>query len=186
MGGFKIPLEVVIGSVGGVLLILIGVHIIFIVLIASKFAHHESLKKEWAAIKPTKDKVDTIITEMKALQKSYKSITEISGEDGIRWSRKLNNISDSLPRGVWLRKIAINEESFNIQGSAISKRADEMINVHTFTSALKQQKGFMDDFSQFDLGSIQRKTISNTEIAEFSIMINYNEEKDESENSGKN
>ena len=168
-GGVEIPPEVVIGSIGGLFFLLILVHIGLLMLNISKMKQHKQLKQEWQAILPHKEKVDGVVTDMRRLQNKHKAIVKVTGGEAINWSRKLNVISNELPRGVWLTKVALTPEMLFIEGSAISKSQDELINVHKFTSNLKRQSKFMNDLTELELGSIQRRTERGIDVADFLI-----------------
>ena len=169
IGGSNIPLEVVVGSIVGLMAILIAVHVFLLFTNITKLAQHQSLKNKWSVISPEKEKVDAILSELRFLQNQYKAISGITIGSDVIWSHKLNIISDSLPRGAWLRKIVLSGDVFYIEGSAISKQCDEMIMVHRFTSNLKNEKNFLKKLTAFELGSIQRRKIKKIDIADFLI-----------------
>jgi len=166
-----VPLEIVIGYGGGLLAFLVVVHVIFLAINISKIAQHKILQSEWETIRPSKEDVDSVVNDMRMLQGKYKAVEDILNKGGVPWSQKLNVLSDSLPRGVWLKKITLKDEMFFIEGSAISKDSNEIISVHHYTSALKESKDFLDHFTDLELGSIQRRRIKNVEIADFVITI---------------
>jgi len=179
-GGFRIPLEVVIGIGGGLIVLLIMSHFMLSIINMTKVVKLKSLKKEWDTINPQKNKVDVVIKDMRELQQKHKAIESLITQNRILWSQKLNVLSDSLPNEIWLRKVALNEKIFFIEGSAISKHNQEMINVHKFTSNLKSQKSFLKDLTDLELGSIQRQRIKNVEIADFLITIKLKDDENES------
>ena len=130
--------------------------------------HYRELKKQWQAISPQKEKVDGVISEMRQLQTELKTIQPIALESQVFWSQKLNILSDQLPHGVWLKKIILNKDHvFMVYGSTIVKENAELINVHRFTSNLKKDPHFLEHLSSFDLGSIQRRTVGHSDIADF-------------------
>jgi len=182
-GGFNIPKEVVIGSVGGLFILLIFVHIILLFTNITRISKHKSLKKEWEIILPSKTNVDKVINEMRVLEKSFESVTKITGQDSILWSEKLNMISDVMPRGVWLRRMSFDEDIFFIEGSAIARQQNEMVNVHQLTSRLKNNEKFLDGLEDLELGSIQRRSVKTLEIADFLITIKRKREKEDDEDS---
>jgi len=167
----NIPLEVVIGSVGGLFLVLILVHLFLLFMITGKVREKKLLAQEVAAIGPEKTKVESVINEIRTLQSRQNSLKEVVGKDNIKWAKKFNDISDSLIQGVWIKKISFNEEAFFIKGSALSKQGREMVGVHTFAAVLKKYDSFMDGFKELSLGSIQMRKIKNIEIADFLIKI---------------
>ncbi len=168
-GGVDVPPEVIIGSIGGLFFLLILVHIGLLVINVAKMKEHKGLKQEWQSILPHKQKVDGVVTDMRRLQNKHKAIVRVTGGERIYWAQKLNVISNELPRGVWLTKIALTDEMLFIEGSAISKSQDELINVHKFTSNLKRQPQFMSELTELELGSIQRRTERGIDVADFLI-----------------
>jgi Tfp pilus assembly protein PilN len=171
LGKVNIPLEVIIGCGGGLLVLLGVVHVLLLFVNIGKLAQHKALEKQWETMKPSKENVDSVVSEMRALQGKYKSIEEITGKAGVSWAKKLNILSDNLPRGVWLRKVALEEGVLYIEGSAIPKETSEIISIHHFTTNLKQDASFMEHFMDLELGSIQRRRIKTVEIADFVVTI---------------
>jgi hypothetical protein len=169
LGVIKIPLEIVIGSTLAVFLLLIMAHVGLLMINLWNFNYHQSLKREWDVILPAKENVDKVIKEMRELQAKEKSIDKITAGSRILWAMKLNILSDSIVRGVWLTRLRLNEGTLFIEGSGISKQNDQILGVHTFTANLKNDKAFVDHFSGIELDSIQRRYIGKTEVADFLI-----------------
>ncbi len=171
-GGFNIPREVIVGLVGGLFVILLLISILLQTTIFIKFVQRKALKMEWEETLPSKTRVDAVISQLRNLQSKVKSIENITGAEDIVWSTKLNDISDSVPRGVWIKSIIGNEQRLAIEGSSVRKIKDEMINVHDFAANLKAQKHFSKNIDNLEVGSIQRRNIKNIEVADFSITAN--------------
>ena len=171
LGKINIPLEVIIGSGGGLLVLLGIIHVLLLFVNIGKLAQHKSLQKQWETMRPNKENVDSVVNEMRVFQSKYKSLEEILTGNGLSWARKLNILSDSLPRGVWLKKIALDDELLFIEGGAISKETTEIISINRFASSLKADAPFMEHFTDLELGSIQRRKIKNVEIADFVITM---------------
>jgi len=167
LAGMKIPVEVVIGSIGGLFMVLILVHISLLFINITKLAQRNHLQKSWEEIKPEKESVDVVINKLRSARSSFENIKKMTSERNVIWAKKLNILSDQIPRGVWFKRIALSDDILYIEGSAISKERKEMINVHGFTSNLKNDKEFLEDFHELELGSIQRRRIQNVEIADF-------------------
>ncbi len=173
--GLNIPRELMIGAGGGVVLFLLGLHLVLLLVNITRLVHYKKLQKQWAQMSPLKEKVDSVATEMRGLQDQLATLDEVTGKSNILWSRKLNILSDTLPRGVWFKKMGFNGDIFSVEGSAISRQGEEMISVHNFTSALKKNKDFLDNFADLKLGSIQTRKLDKIEIADFLITTNLNE-----------
>lgn len=171
LGNVNIPLEVIIGCGGGLLVLLGIVHVLLLFVNIGKLAQHTALKKQWEMARPGKENVDSVVNEMRVFQGKYKAVEEITGKSGLSWAQKLNVLSGSLPRGVWLKKITLNERMLLIEGSAISKETTEIISIHHLTSNLKGDDNFSEYFTDIELGSIQRRRIKNVEIADFVITM---------------
>jgi len=169
LGVVKIPLEIIIGSTLGVFLLLIMAHVGLLMINLWNFNHHQNLKREWDVILPAKENVDKVIKEMRVLQAKEKSIDKITTGSRILWAMKLNILSDSIVRGVWLTRLRLNEGTLYVEGSAISKQNDQIFGVHTFTANLKNDNSFVEHFSGVELDSIQRRYIGKTEVADFLI-----------------
>jgi hypothetical protein len=101
------------------------------------------------------------------LQTEVESLRAVVDKSNVLWSQKLNIISDQLPRGVWVKKVVFQDDTFMIQCSAIAKRNTELINVHKFTSNLKKDPEFLGNLTDLELSSIQRRKIGNVEIVDF-------------------
>ena len=171
LGKVNIPLEVIIGCGGGLLVLLGVVHVLLLFVNIGKLAQHKTLQKQWETMRPGKEKVDSVVNEMRVFQGKYKVIEDITGKSGLLWARKLNTLSDSLPRGVWLKKIVLDEKMLFIEGSAISKETTEIMSIHRLTSNLKRDDDFLEHFVDLEMGSMQRRKIKNVEIADFVITM---------------
>ncbi len=165
----QIPMDLIIGILGGVLAFLIIVHILLLGVNVIKIVQYKSLQSHLAKIKQEKEKVDGLITDMRTFQAKTKSIEGITSGKAILWSEKLNIISDSLAKGVWLSKIDLNDDELLIQGRALSRKNEQMINVHTFAANLKANARFLERFEDLDVGSIQLQRVGETEVANFMI-----------------
>lgn len=170
LGGFHLPLEVIIGIGGGLVALLILFHVFLLFTNIGKMIAYKNLKKQEEQIKPQKDVVEAVVKELRMLQSNKESIVRVTGGvDRVSWSQKLNILSDSLPQGVWLRRVALSEKVLFIEGSAISRQAKENVNVHSFISNLKKRQDFLDHLTELELGSIQSHTVNKVDVADFLI-----------------
>lgn len=171
LGKVNIPLEFIIGCGGGLLVLLGIIHVLLLFANIGKLAQHKTLQKQWETMRPGKENVDSVVSEMRIFQGKYQAIEGITGKSGLSLAQKMNILSNSLPRGVWLKKIALNEKMLFVEGSAISKETTEIITIHRLTSSLKEDDHFLEYFTNLELGSIQRRKIKNVEIADFVITM---------------
>lgn len=164
---FQIPLEAVVGFcvlLCALCLILLGIFFV-------RHSQYAKLNKQWKAIAASKQNVDSIINEIRSLQNKINSIEQITTGKRIFWSPKLNDTSDSIPRGVWLTRISLGQKVLLIEGSSVSKMGDEMLSVGAFVSNLKKQKNFMKNLKNIEVGSIQRRQVQSVQLADFLITV---------------
>lgn len=173
--GFNIPLEIIVGCGGALIGLLVIAHIGLLAINMKKLSAFKKLEAQWSGIATAKANVDVVKADLKEMKARRKAIEEVTEKQKIVWSKKLNVISDSLPRGVWLKKISLGEEAFFIEGSAISRQKKEMINVHSFAAALKKNKDFLKHLVEVEVGSINRRRINKMEIADFLITTKLEE-----------
>ncbi len=148
---------------------MIAAHVLLLALNIHHLARHKGLRGEWESLASSKYNVDAVLNDLRTLQGKQKSAAGIIPERKILWSRKLNILSDHLPRGVWVKRVVLEENALLIEGSAISEQGEEMINVHKFIAALQKQDVFLEHFADIELSSIQRRKIKQIDVADFII-----------------
>ena len=169
----NLPMEVMVGLVGGLICLLIVVHLVLWLVIFQRSVEKKRLDGQMKSLLSHKQQADAIAKELRNLQRKKSAIEKMTSASKILWAPKLNDISDSMPRGVWLGKISLEQGLFTINGSAISKGSDEMMGVVELTSKLKDKKEFIKHLKSMEVGPIQRKKIESVEIADFSIMAKF-------------
>ena len=170
---FNLPAEATIGLFGGLFVLLFMVHLSLFLITYKKIVQKKRLDRIWEELLPDKQRIDRVSNELRSLQGKKTAIEKITKGQRILWSPKLNAISDSIPKGVWLNKIMLEQGVFTIEGSAVSKLADEMMSVGNFTSNLKVQAQFADHLKNLEVGSIQRRKIDAVEISDFSVTAKF-------------
>lgn len=168
-GGFHFPLEVVIGLGGGLLMLLILVHVVLLGVNILKMAKYKDLQSQMDLIEDEKNEVDGILQKVRSIKNKKKDLSKIILDSQILWSQKLNLVSDDLPRDVWLKRVAFSDDVMFVQGSAISRQNNEMVSVHLFTAKMKDTPVLQDDFENFELGPIKRRSIGKIEVVDFML-----------------
>ena len=169
----NLPLEVMVGLVGGLICLLIVLHLVLWVMISQRSAEKKKLDRQMESLSPNKQQADAIAKELRVLQEKKSAIEKMTSAPKILWAPKLNDISDSMPRGVWLGKISLDQVMFAINGSAVSKGGDEMMGVVELVSKLKGKKAFLTHLKSMEVGPIQRRKIESVELADFSITAKF-------------
>src|SRR3989338_1598537 len=70
--------ETIIGLFGGLIVLLIFLHLILFIVTAAKYIQYRSLKKQWAKILPAKEEVDGVLNELRSLQNKLTSIEKVT------------------------------------------------------------------------------------------------------------
>ncbi len=170
LAGFRVSPEVAIGLGVGLVAVLILFHVVLGMMNIGAIAQHKGLRAELEALSSQRQEADKVLGELKTLQETQDTMRDILPKQ-IFWAQKLNILSDSIPKGMWLRRFWFEKNVFSVEGSAITTNDEAMINVHKFFSDLKDQKEFQDQFNDMELGSIQRRKAGSIEIADFLITM---------------
>lgn len=164
-----LPGPVVFTVLGGFTLFLIVLLLAFQVYLATQISKRNDLKQQLASIEQQRTNIEKIKKEMKELKERVKTFEKVVGITTILWAQKLNEISDNLPRGVWLTKVALEANFLIIEGSAVSKVKTEIADIHTFTGKLKSNKSFMANLKTLELDMIKAHKVENLSVADFKI-----------------
>ena len=167
----KLPRETVLGAVIGVLVLLVFMHLVLQIGVMAQFVRLKSYTRQWATIETPRSQVDRAMSEIKRLQGQIKSVKDIVGDKWIPWALVMNEISDNIPRGVWLDKMIFSGKTLVLQGSAVAKNKTEMLSVHGFSSNLKGSQSIAKFFVNVSPASIKTKKIGGTSVADFSISL---------------
>jgi Tfp pilus assembly protein PilN len=166
-GFAQVPQEVSAGIIIAGIGFLITIHILLGLVVVFKVAHHQVLLVHWNSLSTDKKALDTITSETQELQKKMFSLKPITSARGIVWGKLLNEISDTLPKGVWLRELRYERDQLAIKGSAVSKTNNEVILAGNFVSALKEQPVLKDQFTGLQVESIERRENAALSIVDF-------------------
>ncbi len=164
-----VPLEAVLGIFAAAAAGLLAVHLVMMAFTAGKLVQQGMLSVRWNSLASEKKVLDDISSETKSLQTKMNALRPITSVQIVSWGRLLNDISDSVPKGVWLRQIRFEGTSLTIDGSAISKMRDEMIITNNFVAALKDRASVRAGFTGIDVDSISRRGKTALSIADFSL-----------------
>lgn len=169
--GFVLPREVIIGLIGGFLVLLALWHIFLQGIIVVKYIQLKGQQHRWEKILPEKNKVDVVIKDLRERQARIKTIDSIKADQNISWARKLQAISDHIPRGVWLSQVRFDGGELVMNGSSVSKHKVEMITVHNFVKQLKESADFIDGTAAVELESIKSRRVGEISVADFVIRV---------------
>jgi hypothetical protein len=173
----NIPKEVLFGVGAGLLFLMVMVHLLLgavWLMGAGRLSHYQA---EWQKVLPDRVILDSINKESGDLKRKIKMISDMTVNKSVPWAPKFNAISDSLPRGVWIRKMTLDKVGLTMEGSVVSKSENEINNVGKFLAVLKQKDDFMKGFSSLEVNSIQGGKNNSIEVTDFSVMAKLIETK---------
>ena len=158
----------IIYLVMGVLAVLLCVHVLLVLLQIFCAQNLKATNGKWKRLQPQRKVLEAYKKESDILLGDAKAIEQWMNER-IAWSQKLNRLSLDLPSGIWFTEISIMNKEFILRCSAISLQKEEMGLINKFLMNLKSDPAFFGDFSNLDLGSIQKKMIAGYEVADFTL-----------------
>ena len=171
----NLPADILLGAASATLLLIVAVHLLLGVAWLIEFAQYSVHQAQWQQLAPDKKVLDAINDESKGLKKKIGMIDDMTSKKAMLWSPKFNAISDALPRGLWIRRMTLDKTGLLIEGSVVSKTSNEINDVGTFLSSLKQNDDFIKDFSSLEVNSIQRGRNNAVEVTDFTAMAKLNE-----------
>jgi hypothetical protein len=166
----NIPKELLFGVAAGLIFIMVTVHLLLGVTWLMGLGRLSHYNGQWQKVMPDKTILDTINKESGDLKKKIKMVSDMTVKKTVLWAPKFNAISDSLPRGVWIRRMTLDKVGLTMEGSVVSKNENEINNVGKFLYALKQNEDFMKDFNSLEVNSIQGGKNASVEVTDFSVM----------------
>jgi len=167
--GLDIPREVLLGVGGAFIALLVVAHVLLLAAQSAQGVRLGLVKARWEGFLPDRNRIDAIEAELRGLRKKATTITDITSARTGPWSKKMNVLSDALPKGVWLKKINLDSRTLTLEGSAFSKTQSEIVTIGNFVANLKKEGTFADDFSSIEVQSIQRDKRGPTEVVDFVI-----------------
>lgn len=134
----------------------------------------KGLEKQWTQLSQEREKVDRMTRDYTELEATEKAVEKLHHQ--FRWSQKLQQLSDSMVRGIWLRELSLGEErTLILTGTAASPKGDQTALVGRFIRSLNENKAFFTDFKDVKLESIKRRSIQTLDVMDFKILCTFRE-----------
>lgn len=150
-------------------LIIISVLVFVHILIGGVFIFRKARLNNLNAILPKIDsdlkEINNIKSEFKVLQADTSKILEIT-KDRLEISLVLNLLSINLPKGVWLKYLKLNESEFDLEGSVVSLKGDEVAILNKYLTGLKNEKNIV-IFDKLELADVKKKTFQGIDLIDF-------------------
>ncbi len=162
---------------------LIAIQLLLAVLVQAKKVVFNSLSGKYSSISTSYLQATTLENDLKDLTYKIDTVEKLSGSR-FKVAKKLNDLSDSLVPGVWLKSIDVDKEeavaepgalreTLVIEGSSIVSGEKEDGYIGKFVNSLKENASFSEDFSGIELTKVERKKIRNTEVLDFIVSCTF-------------
>ena len=148
--------------------VLIFVHIVLILFSAVKGVQLTVLSNKWSSLGPQRKELDVFMQEHAAFSQDAIILQQLSNQR-INWAEKLNKLSLNIPSGVWLTDLSITPKDLILKGSVIALQKEEMSLIHKFLSSLQNDQGFIGDFYNLELVSVQNRSVGGYEVSDFTL-----------------
>lgn len=161
---------------GAVVVLVLCLNLILWFALIFKNMQYSRYWKVYSELKPQKEKADILRTDIRDLEANRNVIRQITSGQLI-WSRRLNKISECLPRGMWLTNLEFGDEKFTMTGNVISENGQEVGLIRVFLNQLTRDASFLKGILSLELDSVTRKEIKGFEVSEFVISGELNAKK---------
>jgi len=148
--------------------LLLSAHFILAFVSFSKQAGLRSLNKEWSGLESQRSKISSFKSEFEGNSQDALMIGELTNKS-IRWSEKLNLLSQNLPPGIWFNDMVISPKSMEIKACVFSAGSNGVDVINKFLYNLKNDKKFFKDFMSLETGNMQSKKLGSYEVMDFKV-----------------
>lgn len=151
-----------------IFVLLITAHIFLFIAIFFMSRQLSSMNNKWLGLEPQRKMIEEVNNNLSMLSEENRLIQQLM-DQRINWSQKLNELSTNLPPRIWFNQISFSGKRFVLDGSLVPLSKDEMNLIKEFMDNLKKDKDFMSDFTSFQLGSMQSRSVSELKISDFTL-----------------
>ena len=130
-------------------------------------------QREWDALNAQRARLAQLQAEQMRLEARYAVLSKLVETYPV-WAERLNRLSDLVPEGVWLSKLALDAPGkLILEGSALERAGEGMQTVSRFSTALQAEKTFTSVFNQITLQSFKSRTAGATDVLDFAMVCTH-------------
>ena len=174
--GIKVPpVKVILATVA--VLIIIQIFIGGICRIQT--ARLSRLSRQWKKMEPSRTELDGLTGDLGEISNRVKVIDELILQRFL-WAEKLNQLSNLVSEGIWLRELRLTSAGKNkkqpaliFRGTAFSRSGDEPAVIAKFMKELKESRAFYNDFKDIELGTLIQRDIKGTGVMDFTLTCYF-------------
>lgn len=136
-----------------------------------KKIQYKSLERIWAKLSPKLAEVNEWKRQYNISSQQTEYINRLL-KQRITVADKMQVLMNALPNGVWFNRLNLKDKGFNLLGSVVSLKTDEMRLLNLFLNRLKEDKQFFKDFAKMELGRVVMRTLGGFSIMDFVLEGN--------------
>ncbi|MDD5618785.1 MAG: hypothetical protein PHG69_06815 [Candidatus Omnitrophica bacterium] len=158
-----------------VFIAVLAIHVVLALMTFNKKMQIASLDRVSKRMHAQSKEVESIkkdITEKKDKLKVMESVLS----KNLYTTQFLSKINKATPRGLWLNRLSFSERGLVMEGSVFSLRGEEVSLVNIFFDELKGDDFFVKNFVDFNIDSVQRKSIKQYEVLDFILTAEIKKE----------
>jgi len=179
----KLPSFPIMPVAAGAICLLIAIQVLLLFFIQIKSVSRDSLKKKIALLSASNKEAMGIDNSLKEISSKVEVADRLLSAR-FNVAKKLNDISDSMVSGVWLRSLDVKKgqalnapggtgDTLVIEGSSIISGVSAEGAIGKFVNSLKENTSFVSDFDNIEIAKQELKKVENTEIMDFVIVCYF-------------
>jgi len=149
-----------------VFVLLISIHLFMGLSVVVKTQQYNSVNKKWKQFNSQRDTVLGWKEKHNVSSHHASQLYQLLAER-IAMTDKLHALSQSLPKGIWFRRLDLKDKNFKLWGTVVSLKNVHMRMLNRFINKLKANESFSKDFVNFELGSVKMHTRGSFEVMDF-------------------
>jgi Tfp pilus assembly protein PilN len=150
--------------------VLVVVHVYLLISYFATGATLGSLNRKMQSFQPQLQNLAGFKVKFESLSQDGKILQELAS-NSVVWSKILNRLSLDLPSGIWLTDLSANSGQLTMKCSVVSVAGDPVELINQFITRLKEDTDFYGIFSNFDLGSVQKRMVGSFEVTDFAVTM---------------
>ena len=120
-------------------------------------------------VRSRKASVDALVASVQGLRDQKVSLDRVI-QSRSQWARRLNQLSNVTPEGVWFTNLLVDlDKGLVIQGAALGHGGEEMVQIGRLTQDLKTDPAFSAAVRDIQIKSIERVQDKETEVIKFTL-----------------
>lgn len=167
----------------GIAVLLIIIQLVLMAGIQAKKMTSSSLNGKFSSLSDSSFSAEALEAKLNSVSSKVEVVEKVLNSR-FHLAKKLNDLSDSVVSGIWLKDIEIKKENVPfekgevkeflvIEGSSVISGAGADGFIGKFVNSLKENASFSADFDEIELSRVERAKIKGTEIMNFVIICHF-------------